>query len=157
MKIENTADTVMQNVSGTSRSVRMEADKAVGSANSKGKADIKRDKYVPSEKNERAGLYSIECDQNGGQKISFDSHESKSADKTEMPKSGEKENSVEKRTCNTDKAKKEIKRLKEKADRLKQQLLYADGKKAEQLRRQLKNVRRELAGKESGSNRRNIT
>lgn len=153
MRTGNIADTIMQNVSSTTRSANTKTEEEVNPANSKIENGVKRDEYIPSPNEERAGLYKIDYDKNGSQKISFDSPENKSAVKPENPKISEKDNSAEKLTSNTDKVKVEVKRLKEKAERLKQQLRFADGEKAEQLRRQLKNVRRELAGKDSNSYR----
>lgn len=148
MRAENISGSIMQNVSGTTGSARTKAEETVNSASSEIESSVKRDKFTPSPKEESAGLYKIERDENGSRKISFNSPENNSADNSENTNVSEKSNSVEKLTCNTDKVTKEIKHLKEKAARLKQQLLSADGTKAEKIRRQLQNVRREIAGKD---------
>lgn len=130
---------------------------------------VKRDEYIPSEKDEPIGLYSMEQDENGNPKIKLDSPESKPAnkpdkqedksdepDKADKPESKpEKEKSKsEECTCNTDKVDRELKRLREKAERLEQQLRSATGEEAEKVQKQLAEVQSELAQKDNDTYRR---
>lgn len=129
---------------------------------------IKRDEYIPSEKDEPIGLYSMEQDENGNPKIKLDSPESKSANKpdkqedksADKPDEPDKTNEPEKEkseseecTCNTDKVDRELKRLREKAERLEQQLRSASDEEAEKLQKQLAAAQSELAQKDNDTYR----
>lgn len=129
------------------------------------KRSVKRDEYIPSEKDEPIGLYSMEYSENGSPEIKFDSPESKPADKPdksdkpgdkpEEPEEPEKEKSKsEKCICDTGKVDRELKKLREKAERLEQQLRSASGGEAETLRKQLAAVQSELAQKDNDTYRR---
>lgn len=120
---------------------------------------VKRDEYIPSEKDEPIGLYSMEQDENGNPKIKLDSPESKpenksdkqedkSADKPEKEKS-ESEECI----CNTDKVDRELKRLREKNERLEQQLRSASDEEAAKLQKQLAAAQSELAQKDNDTYR----
>ncbi|MCM1023488.1 MAG: hypothetical protein NC395_05450 [Prevotella sp.] len=150
MKIESSAATVLE---------QLQKPQTVGekggeipenkSANAAG-----RDEYVPSEKDKPIGLYDICRDENGNPEIRFDDPEkSVEPDETGKPKS-EKSRSEE-CTCNTDKVDRELKRLKEKAERLEQRIRNtADAEKTEELRRQLESLQSEIAQKDNDSYRR---
>ena len=110
----------------------------------------KRDEYIPSEKDDPIGLYGLEQDENGGHGIKFDdpNKSDKSADEPEKEKSESEEC-----TCNTDKVDRELKRLREKAERLEQQLRSASDDEAAKLQKQLAGVQSELAQKDNDSYR----
>lgn len=97
-----------------------------------------RDEYVPSENREPIGLYSVEPDENGEPRISFD--------KGNEP--------VEQTTANTDNVDREIKGLREKAQSLQQKLRSADENSAADIQRQLEQVTAELAQKDNDQYRR---
>ncbi len=128
------------------------------------KRSAKRDEYIPSEKDEPIGLYNMEYDESGSSGIKFDSPESKPADKPdkqdksedkpEKPKEPEKEKSKsEKCVCDTGKVDRELKKLREKAERLEQQLHSATGEEAEKLQKQLAAAQSELAQKDNDTYR----
>lgn len=122
------------------------------------KRSVKRDEYIPSQKDEPIGLYGMEYDENGSPGIKFDSPESKPADKSDKPdKPGNKpekeKNESEKCVCDTGKVDRELKKLREKAERLEQQLLSASGEEAEKLRKQLAAAQSELAQKDNDTYR----
>lgn len=128
------------------------------------KRSSKRDEYIPSEKDEPIGLYNMEYDESGSPGIKFDSPESKPADKPdkqdksedkpEEPKEPEKEKSKsEKCVCDTGKVDRELKKLREKAERLEQQLHSATGEEAEKLQKQLAAAQSELAQKDNDTYR----
>lgn len=129
---------------------------------------VKRDEYIPSEKDEPIGLYSMEQDENGNPKIKLDSPESKpanksdkqedkSADKPDEPNKADKpekeKSESEECTCNTDKVDRELKRLREKAEHLEQQLRSAVGEEAEKLQKQLAAAQSELVQKDNDTYR----
>ena len=117
----------------------------------------KRAEYIPSEKDEPIGLYSLEQDESGGRGIRFDDpNKSDSSDKSDKSADEpEKEKSEsEECTCNTDKVDRELKRLREKAERLEQQLRSASDDEAAKLQKQLAEVQSELAQKDNDSYRR---
>lgn len=123
----------------------------------KSNRSAKRDEYIPSEKDEPIGLYNMEYDENGSPGIKFDSPESKPADKPdkpEGPEEPEKEKSKsEKCVCDTGKVDRELKKLREKAERLEQQLRSASGEEAEKLQKQLAAAQSELAQKDNDTYR----
>lgn len=106
--------------------------------NAAGKANANRDEYIPSEDKEPIGLYSVESDENGEPRISFD--------KGNEP--------VGQTTANTDNVDREIKRLREKAQSLQQKLRSADENSAADIQRQLEQVTAELAQKDNDQYRR---
>lgn len=118
--------------------------------------DVRRDEYVPSEKDEPIGLYSMEQDENGDPEIKFDDpNKSDKSEKTGGRDEPEKEKSKsEECTCNTDKVDRELKRLREKAERLEQQLRSASDEEAAKIQKQLAGVQSELAQKDNDSYRR---
>ena len=114
----------------------------------------KRDEYIPSEKDEPIGLYSLEQDESGGRGIRFDDpNKSEKPDKSADEPKKEKSES-EDCTCNTNKVDRELKRLREKAERLEQQLRSASDDEAAKLQKQLAEVQSELAQKDNDSYRR---
>lgn len=130
----------------------------------KSNRSAKRDEYIPSEKDEPIGLYNMEYDENGSPGIKFDSPESKPADKPDKPNKSEdkpegpeepeKESSKsEKCVCDTGKVDRELKKLREKAERLEQQLRSASGEEAEKLQKQLAAAQSELAQKDNDTYR----
>lgn len=127
--------------------------------------NIRRDEYIPSEKDEPIGLYNMEYGENGLAGIKFDRPESKPADKPEEsdkpenkpeePEKSEKEKSEsEECTCDTGKVDRELKKLREKAERLEQKLRSASGEEADKLRKQLAAAQSELAQKDNDAYRR---
>lgn len=171
MKIANNGIDIMeqanlQQIQKAAQSVEKKQEKLPDGESKQG---VKRDEYVPSEKDEPIGLYSMERDENGDPKIKLDSPESKpankpdkqedkSADKSDKPdksEESEKEKSEsEECTCNTDKVDRELKHLREKAERLEQQLRSASDEEAARLQKQLAEVQGELAQKDNDTYRR---
>ena len=150
MKIENSGGIgVMQNI----QSAR-QTEKPLPKSTAEENAVSKRDEYIPSEKDESIGLYSMKQDENGGHGIKFD--DPNKSDKSDKPADEpEKEKSEsEECTCNTDKVDRELKRLREKAERLEQQLRSASEEEAAKLQKQLAGVQSELAQKDNDSYRR---
>lgn len=103
----------------------------------------KRDEYIPSEEDQPIGLYKPSEDENGSPCIDYDSP-------TERDKS-------EKCTANTDKVDREIKKLKEMAELLQQQLRSASADERNELEKQLRAVETELSQKDNDSYRREHT
>lgn len=101
------------------------------------------DEYIPSEDDKPIGLYKPSEDENGDPCINYDNPEKK--DKSE------------KCTANTDKVDREIKKLKEKAKQLRQQLKSASEDKRDELVKQLRAVETELSQKDNDSYRRENT
>lgn len=155
MKIEsNSGIGVMQNI----QSAR-QTEKPLPKSPSEENAVSRRDEYIPSEKDEPIGLYSMEQDENGGHGIKFDdpnkSDKSDKSDKADKVDEPEKEKSEsEECICNTDKVDRELKRLKEKAERLEQQLRSASDEEAARIQKQLAGIQSELAQKDNDSYRR---
>lgn len=117
----------------------------------------KRDEYIPAEKETPIGLYEPVSDEEGNPALKFDSPEDdKDGDRKaeDEDKDGDKKAKSEKCTCNTDKVDREIKKLREKAERLEQRLRAADGEKAETLEKELSRVQTELAQKDNDGYRR---
>ena len=104
-----------------------------------------RDEYIPSEEEEPIGLYSLSQDDEGDPKIDYDPPEKSDKSKSESC------------TGNTDKVDREIKRLKKKAEQLKQRIASSEGKELERLKRQLKSVQMELSQKDNDNYRRQHT
>lgn len=112
-----------------------------------------KDEYVPSENDEPIGLYKLSEDEDGNPIIDFDKAKDGSGS-PEKSKKDDPEKKTESCTCNTDKVDREIKRLKEKQEQLKQKLRSAEGENARQLEKQLKSVSAELAQKDNDTYRR---
>lgn len=106
-----------------------------------------RDKYVPSEEKEPIGLYSAAPYENEEPPISFEKAESKFNDNGDEPEK-------EAVTANTDKVDREIKKLRDKAQMLSQRLRSADESTAADIRRELEQVKAELAQKDNDEYRR---
>lgn len=104
-----------------------------------------RDEYIPSEEDKPIGLYSLSQDDEGNPKIEYDSPERSDKSKSESC------------TGNTDKVDREIKRLKKKAEQLRQRINFSDGKERERLERQLKSIQMELSQKDNDNYRRQHT
>lgn len=100
----------------------------------------RRDEYIPSEDEAPTGLYKFSEDKNGRPCIEYDD-----------PKKGERS---EKCTANTDKTDREIKKLREKARLLRQQLRSVSDDRRDELEKQLKAVETELSQKDNDSYRR---
>lgn len=170
MKIANNGIDIMeraslQQIQKAAQSVEKKQEELPDGENRQG---VKRDEYVPSEKGEPIGLYSMEQDENGNPKIKLDSPESKpankpdkqedkSADKSDEPDKADKpekeKSESEECICNTDKVDRKLKRLREKAERLEQQLRSATGEEAEKLQKQLAAAQNELAQKDNDTYR----
>ncbi len=101
------------------------------------------DGYFPSEEDRPIGLYKLSEDENGNPHIDYDSPD-------------DKEKS-EKCTANTDKVDREIKKLKEKAAQLRQQIRSASEDKRKKLETQLQMVEAELSQKDNDGYRRENT
>lgn len=159
-----------------------EAEKAretrpVSPAASQDKGPLKpaRDEYLPEEKREPYGRYWLGKDEDGSPKIYFDDPEAKEgapvspeAPKAEDPdgekepmspkKAGDKGEKEEKCTANTDEVDREIRKLKEKKQKLEAKLnRETDETKRESLERQLAQVENELRQKDNDSYRRQHT
>ena len=134
-----------------------------------GAASLKpvRDEYVPEEKREPCGRYWLGRDENGGPKICFDSPETaegapaspekrpEEAPEEDAPRSGGPDGREERCTGNTDKADREIRKLKEKKERLEKQLSSeTDEAKVRELERKLSQVESELRQKDNDAYRR---
>lgn len=174
MKITNNGIDIMEraNLQQIQKAAQSVMEKQEKIPDGKSRQGVKRDEYIPSEKDEPIGLYSMEQDENGDPKIKLDSSESKpankpdkqedkSADKPDEPDKADKPESKpekeksesEECTCNTDKVDRELKRLREKAERLEQQLRSATGEEAEKLQKQLAAAQSELAQKDNDTYR----
>ena len=146
-----------------------EEEKAAEEKNA-GKLSEPRDEYISSEKSGQkpAGLYRIGQDENGSRKIFFDDpkagHAKKQEDRSgkredgKAPKAGEGSQGkpAEKCVTNTDKADREIERLKEKKQQLEQQIrsAFGDEKKIRELEKKLVQVENELSQKDNDTYRR---
>ena len=162
MKIENNSIDIMKQASlkQVQKSVQTAPENREDVPEAKEENAVsRRDEYIPSEKDEPIGLYGLEQDENGNPEIKFDdpnkSDKSDKSDKPEKSDEPEKEKSEsEECTCNTDKVDRELKRLKEKAERLEQQIRSASGEEAAKIQKQLESVQSELAQKDNDSYRR---
>lgn len=160
MKIESSVGIdIMRHVGEAARTAPKKPEEIPAEESRRG---VKRDEYIPSEKDEPIGLYSMEQDENGGHGIKFDdpnkSDKSEKSDKSDKPEKADepkKEKSEsEECTCNTDKVDRELKWLREKVERLEQQLRSASEEEAAKLQKQLAGVQSELAQKDNDSYRR---
>ncbi len=102
-----------------------------------------RDEYIPGEEKEPIGLYSVSPDEDGNPRVSLDDGKRKS----DNPES-------DTITANTDKVDHEIKALRDKEQDLMKKLQHADGRTAENIRRELEKVTAELAQKDNDNYRR---
>lgn len=113
------------------------------------------DEYISSEKSGEKpnGLYHVGQDEDGNKKIYF--NDPKKAEGHGQPGKAPKVNGEEKCVGNTDKVDREIRELKEKKQKLEQQLKEASGdeQKTKKLENQLEQVERELAQKDNDTYR----
>lgn len=140
----NSADTA-QKIGGVKNDHRSDI-----SVNEQEKISENRDEFVPSEEKEPIGLYSITPDENGEPQISFDKAEDK-------PSDNDNESEEETVTANTDSVDREIKNLRNKAQKLNQKLRSADENTAKEIRRELEQITAELAQKDNDEYRRQHT
>ena len=112
-----------------------------------------RDEYVPSEEEEPIGLYAVSQDDEGNPRIDYDPPEKPDKKDGNSPESSKKSRS-QSVTGNTDKADREIERLKKRAKQLEQQISSAEGKERERLEKLLASVRNELSQKDNDTYRR---
>ena len=135
-----------------------------------GKLSEPRDEYISSEKSGQkpTGLYRVGQDENGNRKIFFDDpkagHAKEQDDRSEKNEDGKapkvggdsQGKPAEKCVTNTDKVDREIKKLKEKKQQLKQQIQSASGdeKKIRELEKKLAQVENELSQKDNDTYRR---
>ena len=118
-----------------------------------------KDEYISSEKSGKkpSGLYHMEQDENGNQKIIFVTAKREEAE-SEQPKvkSGRREDDAEEVTGNTDAVDREIEKLKKKKQQLEQQIRKASGdeEKTKELEEKLAQVESELAQKDNDTYRR---
>lgn len=122
---------------------------------------VAQDEYVSSEKSaaKPTGLYRLGQDGSGNPKVLFDGpRKTGGADGKAQPKtsSGLPEKAAEKCTTNTDKADREIEKLKEKKQQLEKQIQSASGKekKVRELERKLAQIESELSRKDNDTYRR---
>lgn len=139
MKIENNAAAAVavkaQNIRKAESEKPSEAEKVKSG---------KRDEFVPAEKDEPIGLYKPEYDENGDKKIDFDKPRNEPGKKSES----------EECTCDTGKVDREIKKLREKAEKLEEKLRFSyDDKEKERIEKQLTAVQSELAQKDNDAYR----
>lgn len=113
------------------------------------------DKYVPEEKQQPSGRYWPGRDEEGSPRIYFDDpgkEEGAPGPAEEPEKSGKEEKRC---SCSTDKADREIERLKKQKKELERQIrAESDGARLKDLKGQLAQVERELRQKDSGAYRR---
>ncbi len=135
-----------------------------------GKLSEPRDEYISSEKSGQkpTGLYRVGRDENGNRKIFFDApkagHANGKDDRSEKSEDGKvpkvggdsQGKPAEKCVTNTDKVDREIKKLKEKKQQLKQQIQSASGdeRKIRELEKKLAQVENELSQKDNDTYRR---
>lgn len=124
------------------------------------------DEYVPEEPREPSGLYRVDRDQAGRPQVSFDDRsqveaapqkpETPEAENTDAP---ERDGQGEERcTANTDRVDRELRALKEKRQTLERQLeTEADDTRRRALERELAQVERALAQKDTDAYRRRHT
>ncbi len=109
------------------------------------------DEYISGRQSETkpSGLYRVGEDENGNQKVFFD--DPQKSDNSGKP--------AEKCTANTDKVEREIRKLKEKEQELKQQIQSNCGneKKVKELEKKLKQIESELSQKDNDTYRRQHT
>lgn len=117
------------------------------------------DEYISSEKSgvKPSGLYRLGQDEDGRKKVFYD--DPKKADKADEdgnPKVNNPEKSAKECTTNTDKVDREIEKLKEKQQQLKQQIKSASGDetKVKELEKKLAQVESKLSQKDNDTYRR---
>lgn len=146
-----------------------------GGAKALGNVSEQCDEYISSEKSKAktVGLYRVEQDNNGGQKILFDSpgkavkgdasgqkqpavKGDASGQKQPAVKGDNSEKSPEKCIADTDKVEREIRELKEKKQQLEQQIrqISDDESKTRELEKKLAEVENELNQKDNDAYRR---
>ncbi len=122
---------------------------------------VPRDEYIRSGQSgsRPSGLYHVGKDEDGNPKVLYDDPKKGSGtDKKGKPKVGadSPEEDVEKCTANTDKADREIRKLKEQKKQLEQQIKAASGdaEKVKELEKKLSQVESELRQKDNDTYRR---
>lgn len=112
------------------------------------------DEYVQEEKSVPIGLYQLARDEEGKQKIVFDEPSVQNGEQTEA--ADEDKLREVKCTVDTDKVDAEIRKIKEKKDKLEQQLVQAadNPEKQEKLQRQLQQLERDISMKDNDAYRR---
>lgn len=143
------------------RAREAEKSKETGGAKALGNVSEQCDEYISSEKSKAktVGLYRVEQDNKGGQKILFDSPDKEvkaSGQKQPTVKGDNSEKSPEKCIADTDKVEREIRELKEKKQQLEQQIrqISDDESKARELEKKLAQVENELNQKDNDAYRR---
>lgn len=122
------------------------------------------DEYIPGEKRKPIGLYKLSHDDKGNPLIEFDNpmkaddilpQNVEEPSKEAVPAKEEPGQKAESCTTNTDKVDREIEKLKEKRDQLKQQIRTTkDPDRVEDLERQLAQLENELRQKDNDAYRR---
>ncbi len=138
-----------------------EAGKEQGAANKSESIPVPKDEYISSWKSgsRPVGLYHMGQDENGNPKVLYDDpKKSGAAAGKGQPKAGKDstENDEEECTINTDKADREIKKLKEQKQQLEQQIKAAfdDEEKVKELEKKLSQIESELSQKDNDTYRR---
>ena len=122
------------------------------------------DEYIPGEKQEPIGLYKLVHDDEGNRIVQFDApmqtgdfspQEAEKSSGEAVPAKAKPGKKAETCTTNTDKVDREIEKLKKKREQLEQRLrTTTDPDKAEDLKRQLAQIKNELRQKDNDAYRR---
>lgn len=157
----NYAEEAMRKKEAADSAEKAKAAQQTGGAKEPAKAAQPHDEYISSEKSgaKPTGLYRVGQDGDGNRKIYYDDpKKAGNADEKGQPKvNGENQGQPEEKcTANTDKVDREIRKLKEKKQKLEQQIRSAAGdeKKTAELERKLSQVESELKQKDNDTYRR---
>ncbi len=137
-----------------------EALKEQGTGNKRESIPVPKDEYISSEQSgsRPSGLYRMGQDENGNPKVLYDEpKKSGGTDGKGQPKVGaDSPEDEEKCTTNTDKADREIEKLKEQKQQLEQQIkvAFGDEEKVKELEKKLSRIEGELSQKDNDTYRR---
>lgn len=133
-------DGIQSNQSIQSVGTVMNVEKSAENAGNQSAESLRKniDEYVPSEKAESIGLYSVSTDKEGNSEVEFDA-----------PQVGESSET----TVNTDSVDREIRSLKDEQSALQRRLKTANLDEAADLQRQLNEISSELAMKDNDAYR----
>lgn len=120
-----------------------------------------QDTYISSEKSDEKpnGLYRVEQDENGNKKIFFNDPKKAGNNKAPDVKADHPEEAEEKCVGNTNQVDREIRELKQKKQKIEQQLKEASGdaQKTKELESKLAQIERELSQKDNDTYRKQHT